>query len=176
MAHQPPTGDPAHRVSDERERARLLAAVMRHQEERAAAAEATRERRGRRTRTRRAVLAIAWMGVAYVWLGSPSWLQVPEPAPRTLAAEATGLRLSVFLQSQRVEAYRRSSGRLPFILQEAGPPLPGVRYRRLDSRSYVLEGGTERIWLHFDSRRPPLDFVGRAGELLTASGGGMGEQ
>ncbi|MFQ5537170.1 MAG: hypothetical protein ACE5GJ_06925 [Gemmatimonadota bacterium] len=158
---------PHERVSAEEERARALAEVMRYQEERireAAAAERTREKK---RRIRRGVLAALWAGSAYLWIFAPSWTNVTPPPEPTVAEEAQALRLNLFLQSQQIEAFRLARGRLPWVLQEAGPPFPGVRYHRKDNRSYELTGGTERVELAFESEVSPLDFVGPAADLLT---------
>lgn len=157
---------PVRHVSEEHERARALADVMRDQEERLESAREAEERRQRRARIRRGVLVAAWMGVAYIWIFSPSWINVPPPPTPSLASEALSLRVNLFLQSQAIESYRRERGRLPYVLQEAGPPFRGMEYRRRDSRSYELEGTSERVRIRYDSYEPPLEFVGSAAWVL----------
>ena len=73
-------------VSEEQERARALAEVLRDQEERVEAARDAEERRDRRVRIRRGALLAAWVGMAYIWIFSPSWINVrapgaPQPGP-----------------------------------------------------------------------------------------------
>ncbi|MGD8320165.1 MAG: hypothetical protein PVJ02_06915 [Gemmatimonadota bacterium] len=155
-----------HRVSEEHERARALAEVLRDQEERALASRDAEGRRARRARLRRGAMLAAWVGMAYVWLVSPSWINVPPPERPSLAREAQSLRVNLFLESQAIEAYRRERGRLPYVLQEAGPPFRGMQYRRRDSRSYELEATSDRLRMRYDSRQPPLDFVGSAASVL----------
>jgi hypothetical protein len=167
MADLPPDGlDPTRRVSEEAERARVLTAVLRDQAMRAEAARDAAVRHHRRTRTRRAALVVAWIGMAYVWLFSPSWTRVSPPPPQSIADEALSLRLNVFLQSQAVESYRLKRGRLPDVLQEAGPPFPGMDYHRKDSRSYEIDGTSDRVRLRYESEKSPLEFVGNAADLL----------
>lgn len=169
MTDQPPEPvDPARYVSEEQVRARALAEVLRDQLQRAEAARVAEERRGRRARVRRGVLIGTWAVVAYVWLATPSWLRVEPPPPPAVAAEAQSLRLNVFLQTQAIEAYRLQRGRLPYILQEAGPPFLGMEYRRFDSRSYELQGRSDRVILRYHSDQPAMDFVGGAADLLAS--------
>jgi hypothetical protein len=162
----PDPGEIREEMSQEHERARALAAVLRDQEERALAAREAEARRLRRDRIRRGALLATWIAVAYVWIGSPSWLDEPPPPQPSIVEEVRALRVDLFLQSQKIEAYRAEHGRLPWVLPEAGPPFPGVVYRRKDSRSYELEGTTDRVRLRYESESPPRDFVGSASAML----------
>jgi hypothetical protein len=167
MTDQPPQPvDPARYVSEEQVRARALAEVLRDQAERVDTARLGEERQQERARRRRGALIVAWVGIAYVWLATPSWLRVEQPPEPSVAQEARSLRLHVFLQSQAIEAYRLERGRLPYVLQEAGPPFRGLEYRRFDSRSYELQGRGRRVILRYNSEQPALDFVGEAADLL----------
>lgn len=158
--------DPVRYVSEERERARALAEVLRDQAERADTVRRIEERRLRRARVRRGTLMVTWAVVAYVWLATPAWLTVQPPQVPTAAEEALSLRVHVFLQSQAIEAYRLRSGRLPYVLQEAGPPFRGMEYQRFDSRTYELRGRTDRVLLRYNSGQPAMDFVGDAADVL----------
>ncbi len=153
-------------MSEEQDRARALAAVLRDQSERAEAAQQAEARRLRHTRVRRGVLVAAWVGMAYVWIGSPSWLNVSPPRQPTLTEETRALRVDMFLQSQKIEAYKKERGRLPYVLPEAGPPFPGIRYHRKDNRFYELLGHSDRVRLEYDSENSPLAFVGSAANVL----------
>jgi len=168
MTDQPPPEpvEPVRYVSEEQVRARALAEVLRDQAERAEAALAAEEGRERRARIRRGALVGTWAVIAWVWVATPSWLRVEPPPKPAVATEAQSLRLNVFLQSQAIEAYRLQRGRLPFVLQEAGPPFRGMEYRRFDSRSYELQGRSERVILRYHSDQPVQEFVGGAAALL----------
>jgi hypothetical protein len=168
MEDQPPQSmDQARFVSEERERARVLAEVLRDQEERADGARAAEEGRLRRRRFRRGALVATWVGVAYVWIATPSWLRVESPPDPTVEEETKALRVNVFLQTQAIESYRIERGRLPYVLQEAGPPFRGMEYRRRDSRSYDLQGRSDLVTLRYSSEESPFLFVGTAADLLT---------
>ncbi len=178
MTDQPPPKpvEPVRYVSEEQVRARALAEVLRDQAERAEAALEAEGRRDRRARLRRGVLLGTWAVVAWVWIASPSWFRVEPPPKPPVAVEAQSLRLNVFLQSQAIEAYRAQRGRLPFVLQEAGPPFRGMEYRRFDSRSYELQGRSDRVILRYHSDQPAQEFVGAAAEMLVpAEGGAKGD-
>ena len=166
MDHLSHDADPKREVSEEHDRARALAAVMRDQSDRADAAFDAEMRRQRRARIRRSALIVVWVGMAYVWVGTPSWLTVAPPPTPTIREEAQSLRLNVFLQTQQIEAYRIARGRLPYVLEEAGPPFQGMEYRRRDSRSYDLTGASTRVHLRYGSEIPAMDFVGDAAGLL----------
>jgi hypothetical protein len=178
MIDQPPgpvePTDSARYVSEEKERLRALADVLREQAARVEAARLAEARRYRRARIRRRTLVATWVGVAYVWLATPSWLRIQPPPTPTVGEEAQSLRVSVFLQSQAIEAYRLERGRLPYVLQEAGPPFRGMEYRRRDSRTYELHGRSDRVILRYSSEQPPLDFVGGASDRLLSVPGGAG--
>lgn len=177
MTDQPPRhGNPERYVSEEQERLRALAEVLRDQTERAEAVRQSEERQHRRARARRGVLIGTWVAVAWVWVATPSWLTVEQPPVPTVADEARSLRVNVFLQSQAIEAYRRERGRLPYVLQEAGPPFRGMDYRRTDGRSYELEGRSERVLLRYNSEQPALDFVAGSADLLMAAPPATGEE
>ncbi len=159
-------GDLRKEMSEEDERARALVAVLRDQAERVEAARAAEERTRKRTRIRRGVLTVVWAAMAYVWLASPSWLAVKPPPVPTVADEARSLRVDMFLQSQKILAYQKQHGRLPYVLAEAGPVFPGMRYHRKDSRFYELFGTSARVRLEYDSETSPLAFVGPAAGVL----------
>ncbi len=175
MAQDPSKeSDPALVVSDEAERARAVAAFLRDQEERAQRAFQSEQRSEQFRKVRQFAVAAAWIGIVYVWVGSPAWLTVQPPPVPTIAEEGSSLRLNVFLQSQKVEAYRLSRGRLPFVLDEAGPRFRGMEYRRQDNDSYEITGRSDRVELRYESRQPALEFVGEAADL-TSDGQRSGE-
>ncbi|MCG6988255.1 MAG: hypothetical protein LJF06_08750 [Gemmatimonadetes bacterium] len=166
LDRRPDRLDPAHRVSEESERVRALTDVLRDQAMRADAARDSAARRRRRSRFRRGALVVAWIAMAYVWLASPSWTRIEPPPEQSVASETESLRLNIFLQSQAIEAYRLRRGKLPDVLQQAGPPFPGMDYRLKDSRSYELEGSSRRVRLRYESAQSPLAFVGSAADVL----------
>lgn len=166
--------DPTLRVSAEHERARALAEVLRHQEEKAEATRRAEARRRRRERMRAAVVVLAWLAAAWVWVLPPSWARIGPPEPPTLAEEARALRFRVYLQVEAIEAYRRTHGRLPDVLAEAGPRFTEVGYVRVDSRRYELEGRSSRVLVRYVSDEPPKTFARETAGLFPALPGGEG--
>lgn len=162
-SHEP---EPHERVSEERERARALAEVLRDQAERAEAVRQAEMRAATRTRLRRGILVAVWAAVAWIWLGNPAWTRIQPPSPPPLAEDVQALRVNLFLQTQQVEAFREARGRLPWVLQEAGPPLPGMEYRRQDSRSYEIHARSRRVELTWASDRPAGSLSEAAAAVL----------
>lgn len=70
----------------------------------------------------------------------PSWLTVEPPPAQPIVEEAQALCPNVFLQTRQIEAYRITRGRLPYVLEEAGPPFQGMGYR-MDWENWVLPDG-----------------------------------
>jgi hypothetical protein len=83
--------------------------------------------------------------------------------------EEAALRMVVYLQAQRVELFRRDRGRLPDALEETGEPLPGVRYERLDSRTFRLHAVGRRDTLLYTSSTPLRAFAEGVDRVLGAS-------
>ena len=152
-------------VSDESQRAQAVASFLRDQDERQASVHTRAAHAQRIRKVRRIIVGAAWVGIAYIWVGTPGWLTVEPPPVPTVTDESNALRFNLYLQSQRVEAYRTERGRLPYVLDEAGPRLRGMEYRRRDSREYQITGRTDRVELEYYSLQSPLVFVGEAAGL-----------
>jgi hypothetical protein len=152
-------------LSSERERASLLASVMKHDAERKDAQAAARPLGPRPLGPQLIALAASTLLAVYVWFGSPAWLG-PDPAPLPpLAEEGSAVRTAVWLGSQQVEAFRAKNGRVPGS-QEVGPLPPGVSYERLDARRYILAGRGDRIGVTYAAGQPQEDLLRAVGEVL----------
>lgn len=96
----------------------------------------------------------------------------PEPIPPPTAMELEqSLRAAMFLQAQRIKAFTTRTGRLPNTLDEAGEPLPGVRYAKLGDGGYQLRGENHGITLTYRSDQPVSRLLGNAASLLGTEGG-----
>ncbi len=73
----------------------------------------------------------------------------------------------MFLQAQRIEAFRSANGHLPRSLEEAGPPLPGVEYTPLAGQTYYLRGEGGQAYLGYFSSQPIDIFLGDSEDLLS---------
>ncbi len=103
----------------------------------------------------------------WIWFFPPGWAQrSPVPMP-SVAEEETSLRLVMFLQAQRIEAFRAENGHLPRSLEEAGPPLPGVEYTPLAGQTYYLRGEGGQAYLGYFSSQPIDTFLGDSEDLLS---------
>ena len=162
MSESKPTPLDRESLSGDKDRMRAIGEVLRDQARREVLRDIAYRRRGASLRTQivAAVLALAAFGA---WVFPVPGLQPDIPFPIPSADEEAGLRLVAYIQAQQVEAFRRGSGRLPDILREAGEPLPGMTYERLDARIYRLSGATERTAVQWTSSDSVSTLLGRAG-------------
>ena len=167
----PSSGDP-HDVSDSGDRYEALLEVLQQQKEQQArdrAREADRRASGRQAPP--AWLAVLLLGVAaWLWLFPPAALRIEPPPPQPIEQEEAALRFTMYLQAQRIRSFQQEAGRLPATLEEAGPPLPGLRYTRLHEDLYQLTGETERLTLTYRSDLPLEDFAREAADVLGGDG------
>lgn len=109
-----------------------------------------------------AVLAV------YLLISPPGWVVVhPIEAPDPAVSEQS-LRLAMYMQSQRIEAYRLNNGRLPASLDEIGASVsPGVEYQLQGTNEYRLVGTNGPAALIYDSTESPAEFLGDAAAKLS---------
>lgn len=153
MAEREPTPGDRKGVSDDKERNKILEELLRDQARREVLREIAYRRPRSSPRTRLIAAGLALVALV-LWFGPIPGLKPDIPFPLAPADEDAGLRVAAFVQSQQVEAFRRTSGRLPDALRETGEPLPGFDYQRLDAHTYRLRAATERdsiSWLSSDS-------------------------
>lgn len=163
----------AHDVSGAGDRYEALVEVLQHQESQA---ERDREREYEQLRRRleRAGPPLWAAGVlllvtAWLWLLPPAFLRIDPPEPQPIEQEDASLRFAMYVQAQRIKAYREATGRYPTRLEEAGPPLPAMRYTRLNDDLYQLTGETDRLTLTYVSDLPLKDFVGPGAYVIDES-------
>jgi hypothetical protein len=68
----------------------------------------------------------------------PAWFMTPPPAPDPPALQEASVRLTLVRESQRIQAWRSANGRLPANLSEAGIPVSGLAYDRLDDSTWAV--------------------------------------
>ncbi len=102
----------------------------------------------------------------YLLIAPPAWVNVHPIEGPPPAQQEKSLRLAMYLQAQRIEAYRLQHGALPDSLPEAGSVTPGVSYNRIGG-SYQLVGTNGKATLEYDSSQSLQDFVGDAARGLT---------
>lgn len=151
---------PTHTISRIEDRERLLAEAMAHAEaleEQYKVIPADPAPRGRwKTPAASAIFALALV-VAFV---PPSWLAGREAPRPTVGDMDRGLRVSMLLQAQQVEAFRVREGRLPEHLSELPVTFPGLDLVRSNNRVYQIRGrradGSVEI---YDSSQPSPVFA-----------------
>lgn len=151
---------PGPKLSSEVERATAVASVLRHQKERERIRESVKLPGTKPLFPQLVGLALSTAVAVYLWFGSPGWLS-RQPVLPPLEEEEASVAAAIYLQAQQIEAYRARNGRLPAFQEEAGLPVPGVRYARIDSRSYWIEGRDRRVVMTYRSGEP-LDSLGRS--------------
>lgn len=159
----PPNGSPG---SSGSEIADALADVLQDQARHAEARERAEVPRDRSSPLHWVVLAVLFAFNAYLWLASPEWLQ-PEPPPEpSLELEEAGLRIEMYMQAARIEAFREAEGRLPATLLEAGEPIEDIEYERIDARTYQLRAASERMSLEYVSTDRLETLLANAREVI----------
>lgn len=145
-------------ASTPEDRDRLLAATLAHAEMREAVYRVpAQSRRVHRWKARVATLVL--LVAAWVATFPPAFLVPDAPPPLSKADQLQGVRASLLLQSQQIEAFRAREGRLPEDLSQAGAPVPGVRFVKPNNRLYQLIGYTPRgEAVVYDSSAPDAAF------------------
>lgn len=158
-----------HNIRGSGDRYEALLEVLEHEKTQAARARALEEaERQKRKRPRGPYWLVAVLAVlaAWLWLFPPGILRLEAPPEQPVAEEEASLRFTMYLQAQRIKAFRDEQGRLPETLDEAGPPLPGMEYTRLNTDLYQLTGATDRLTLTYRSDLPLEDFLGSGAEVV----------
>ena len=164
-------------VSQASERDSALAAVLRHETEKAEV-----EARARKVRVRRQglglrhiALSLAMATSMWIWIWPPGVLRITPPGPPAVEEEESTLRLVMYFQAQKIEQYRVDTGRVPRVLDDAGPTFRGMEYIRLTNRDYRILGRTRAydrdgrpviIALTYSSVEPLDVFVGTGASVL----------
>ncbi|HXE57480.1 MAG TPA: hypothetical protein VNK43_05725 [Gemmatimonadales bacterium] len=162
------TAGPSPSPPDRRALAEAARELVRAEVERQAAEARAVATRAAPRRWLRPVLAVLLLTAAgYLWLADPPWLTSATVAAEPPEVRRAGLRLGLFLESQRVEAFRRARGRLPHSAAELGGARPGIEYRRLDEHTYELTATGDGTRETYHSSIPAERMLGHSLEVLT---------
>jgi len=108
----------------------------------------------------------------YLLIAPPNWV-VLDPIEEVPPVElASGMGTAMFLQVQRIEAYRQTNGRLPVVLADAGTPTEGVVYTIVDPDRYTLSASAGGQTLSYDSSDPASLGALMSGDALQKIQGG----
>ncbi|MFO7895075.1 MAG: hypothetical protein R6U63_15280 [Longimicrobiales bacterium] len=159
----------SHNITGSGDRYETLLEVLEHEKNQAARDRALEEAERQRSKERRGpywpvvvLLAIT----AWLWLFPPAFLRLEPPPPQPVAQEEAALRFTMYVQAQRIKAFQEENGRLPGSLEEAGPPLPNMRYTVLHTDLYQLTAMTDRVTLTYRSDLPLSEFVGSGADVV----------
>ena len=108
---------------------------------------------------------------AWVGLARPSWIFERGAPAEPVSMQEASLRLAMAMQFQRIERFRSQSGRLPTTIDEAGPPMPGVRYQARHPDGFTLTGTNGVVTLTLQSTESVSAFVGNSYELIQGRAG-----
>jgi hypothetical protein len=142
----------------EEERDRLLAAALAHVEMQDAIYRVPSDS-GAGRRWKGTIASSLFLLAALVVLVPPPAI-LPAPAATLSSADHLhGLRVSLLLQSQQIEAFRTREGRLPDSLDEVATALPGIRFVKSNNRLYQLVAYTPAgDAIVYDSASPEPEF------------------
>lgn len=157
----PPPGPPG----GGRERYDVLLEVMQQHADATKAGEHL-PRPEERGRGRVAVLAVLVLAFAVLLWKGDDWFGPPAPPAETNVQVESALRLGMYLQAQRIKAYQLRTGHLPEKLDDAGPPVAGITYHKLDEQTYDITGRNDRIRLTYRSDQPLGQLIGDAATRL----------
>jgi hypothetical protein len=127
--------------------------------------------RGKRTRPFAwALLAVAGLAVLGVILLQPEWIGLGNQLHEPPAMQDASLRFALVMEAQRVARYERTHHALPNRLEDAGPVMPGVTYRRAGAAGYELTGANGEVTLTYRSSDAPSTFLGHSLNVLSRRG------
>ena len=158
-----------HDISGGGDRYEALLEVLEHEKTQAARSSALEKAERQKRTGRRApywLLGVLLVMTAWLWIFPPAFLRLDPPPPQPIEREEAALRFTVYVQAQRIKAFRQANGRLPGTLEEAGEPLPDMRYTVLQPGLYQLTGSTDRVTVTYRSDLPLEEFVRSGADLF----------
>ena len=159
-----PTPPPQGQMS----RAALLAAkqAVIQDHDRKRIEDAKREPLPRSRRGIQITLLATALTLAALLAGRPTWLFPPLEVESSVLKEAS-LRVRMYIEAERIERYRRNSGRLPATLIESGGDTTSLQYLQ-DGKSYSITGQNDGHVLTYRSTTRTTEFLGNSYELIRA--------
>jgi hypothetical protein len=151
------------------EAADAVAAVLKHAAERDEAAQKRAPRKKEPKWMLPLGLNLAVLAL-YLLIAPPQWITVnPITAPDS-TDQNESLRVAVYLQVQRIQAYMLVHGELPPNLEAAGSPMPGVEYIPRGNGRFQLTATEGDQTLAYDSTESVDDILGASASRLLEGG------
>jgi len=82
-------------------------------------------------------LALTLAGFALAAL-RPAWFLTPPPEPEPPGIQEASVRLTLVREAHRINAWRLATGRLPADVSEAGTPVTGLAYDRINDSVFAV--------------------------------------
>lgn len=107
----------------------------------------------------------------YMLIAPPAWVVMNPIEAVPVEEQADDMRLVMYMQALRVNAYRGEYGELPETLEDAGSAVPGVEYFAVGTDRYELITTIGEEVIRYDSQESPNEWVGSGatGKLLGGS-------
>ncbi len=141
------------------EAADAVSAVLDHAAQRD---EAQQERRADKAQAKWVLPLGINLGVfaVYLLIAPPAWVVMNPIEAAPIEEQVDNMRLAMYMQAMRVDAYREQNGELPVALEDAGSTVPGVEYFIIEANRYELIAtiGTEVV--RYDSSESANEWVG----------------
>ncbi len=154
---------------EDRDYYRVLSDVMTDRKEREERAQSAVRRASRGNSSAPGIVAMV-CGVlsVYFWTSPPDFLR-PDPFPEvTVEQLEAGVRVSLYLQAQRVNRYVEENGQLPTSLEQTGPLIEDdIFYSRNPNGSYELSRSYgDGLRLTYTSDQDLTEFRGNALDVV----------
>ena len=96
----------------------------------------------------------------YLLIAPPAWVVMNPIEAASIEEQTDNMRLAMYMQAMRVDAYRERNGELPVALEDAGSAVPGVEYFVIGGNRYELIAtiGTEVV--RYDSSESANEWIG----------------
>jgi hypothetical protein len=106
----------------------------------------------------------------YSYVARPEFIWGARPVVETAERKGANLRFTMFLLSQRIQAQRAATGRLPATLADVRENKTGIAYTVVSDTVFELraEEGGQPVVLRSD--RPPGEFLGDAQRHIMGRG------